>query len=343
MSQERPESIRQENSNMALNNLQYETIIKGYEHLRHTNHRRAEARMEEVCKAIPGFRELAASVSTFSAASAREILDGDENALPRLRAKLAEIASDRKQLLTQYGFPPDYLNPIYGCPDCQDTGYITEESGIKKKCHCFRQQEISILYAQSNIQDMIESENFSNLSYDYYQEEDLRHFETAVQLCRNFIHNFQRDCQNLFFYGTVGTGKSFLSGCIAKELLEQGNSVIYFSASNLFELLAHYSFDAKSKEDLHGIYDDIYGCDLLIIDDLGTELTNSFVTSQLFSCLNERNLRGKAIIISTNLSLAELRDRYSDRIFSRITSGFHLCKLTGPDIRILKKRRANSV
>ena len=106
-------------------------------------------------------------------------------------------------------------------------------------------------------------------------------------------------------------------------------------------MLARYSFDYREKNVLQDFYQDIYGCDLLIVDDLGTEITNSFVASQLFSCLNERNLRKKSTIISTNLSLEELRDRYSDRIFSRITSSFDLCKLTGPDIRIYKKRFPN--
>jgi DNA replication protein DnaC len=124
---------------------------------------------------------------------------------------------------------------------------------------------------------------------------------------------------------------------VARELLDAGHSVIYFSASGLFDALARYSFDSKSKEKLHKLYEDLYNCDLLIIDDLGTELTNNFVTSQLFSCLNERSLRRKSLIISTNLGLEELRDRYSDRIFSRISTGFSLCKLTGPDIRIQKK------
>ena len=146
----------------------------------------------------------------------------------------------------------------------------------------------------------------------------------------------------MFFYGTVGTGKSFLSGCIAKELLQQGCSVIYFSSSGLFETLARYSFDFREKEALYGFCEDLYGCDLLIIDDLGTEVTNNFVTSQLFACLNERNLRRKSSIISTNLNLSELRDRYSDRIFSRITSNYSLCKLTGPDIRICRKRLAGT-
>ena len=107
-------------------------------------------------------------------------------------------------------------------------------------------------------------------------------------------------------------------------------------------MLARYSFDYKEKDVLQDFYEDIYGCDLLIVDDLGTEITNNFVASQLFSCLNERNLRQKSTIISTNLSLEEIRDRYSDRIFSRITSSFSLCKLTGPDIRIYKKRFPNT-
>lgn len=327
---------------MALSNSQYEAIKKEYESIRDNNRFLLESRKREVCDAVPGFRELTDSVSSCSVASARSMLDGNENALSELREKLAEIRAKQQRLLAQHGFPDDYLSPIYNCPDCQDTGYLAGADGRREKCHCFRQREISVLYAQSNIQDLIARENFSTLSYEYYQNEDLRRFETAVDISKNFVQNFRQNYHNLFFYGTVGTGKSFLSGCIARELLQSGNSVIYFSASALFDTLAHYSFDVKSKDFLYDFYEDLYNCDLLIMDDLGTEITNSFVTSQLFACLNERYLRRKAVIISTNLSLEELRDRYSDRIFSRITSNFTLCKLTGPDIRIQKKRFANS-
>jgi DNA replication protein DnaC len=162
-----------------------------------------------------------------------------------------------------------------------------------------------------------------------------------VQTCRNFVRNFNSDYHNLFFYGTVGTGKSFLSGCVAKELIESGHSVIYFSATALFDLLSKNSFDHKNREDMRDAYADLYQCDLLIIDDLGTELTNQFVTSQLFALLNERHMGKKATIISTNLSLEELRNRYSDRIFSRITSNYEICKLSGQDIRMYKKRMLN--
>ena len=221
----------------------------------------------------------------------------------------------------------------YQCSDCKDTGYIGNE-----KCHCFKKQIITLLYQQSNIQEMLKENNFSTLSYEFYTDEDLTHFQNAVKTCKDFIDCFNSDYHNLFFYGTVGTGKSFLSGCVAKELMDQGSSVIYFSSTALFEKLSQMSFDYNAKDELADLYEDLYSCDLLIIDDLGTKLTNNFSSSQFFSCLNERILRKKSIIISTNLSLQELRDRYSDRIFSRITSNFKLCKITGPDIRMYKKR-----
>lgn len=323
---------------MALNNAQYESIIRDYEHLRDASRHTLESRKAEVYQKLPEYRELEDSISTLSVSAAKAMLAGDDSARDRLHDSLLHIRQRQQALLTAAGLPEDYLKPIYCCPACEDTGYITDENNLRQKCSCFRRREISILYSQSNIQDMISRENFSTLSTEYYQGEDLRRFETAVDLCRNFIKNFKQDYHNILFYGTVGTGKSFLSGCIAKELIDQGCSVIYFSSSGLFDMLARYSFDYKEKEALQGFCEDIYGCDLLIIDDLGTEITNTFVASQLFSCLNERGLRKKAMIISTNLSLEELRDRYSDRIFSRITSSFSLCKLTGQDIRICKKR-----
>ena len=198
---------------------------------------------------------------------------------------------------------------------------------------------ITLLYEQSNIREMLRTENFDLLSYEYYEGDDLSRFRNAVNTCRNFVKNFNSDYHNLFFYGTVGTGKSFLSGCVAKELIDTGHAVIYFSATGLFDLLQAAAFDSKNREELKNAYADLYQCDLLIIDDLGTELTNQFTASQLFSLLNERALGKKAVIISTNLSLRELQDRYSDRIFSRITSNFTVCKLTGPDIRMYQKRQ----
>lgn len=317
---------------MALNNTQYDSIIRTYEERQRRNRHLLEERRAYVYQHVDGFRELENAVASTSVAQGRKLLSGDEAALDELRKLLKDLTTTKERLLQSAGLPADYLEPVYICSDCQDTGYIEGE-----KCHCFRLAEISLLYEQSNLGNMLGEESFDRLSYQYYQGQDLIRFQHTVQTCLKFIENFSLDYQNLFFYGTVGTGKSFLSGCIAKELIEKGFSVIYFSSCGLFDTLSHISFHTNHREELQGIYRNLYHCDLLIIDDLGTELTNSFVTSQLFSCLNERHNRKKATIISTNLSLEELQGRYSDRIFSRITSNYSICKVSGPDIRMKKK------
>ena len=321
---------------MPLSNSQYNALMRMYEEKQRKSRYLLEQRKDAVYQQIPEYEELDHQVSSTSIAQARKMLSGDSNALSELKEKLAWLSRQKTSLLTAHGYPADYLEPVYECPLCKDTGYVDNH-----KCTCFRQAEISLIYEQSHIKELLETDNFDHLSYEFYQGEDLTRFTNAVRECQNFVKNFNSDYHNLFFYGTVGTGKSFLSSCIAKELIEQGKLVIYFSSAQLFETLSRSTFDRNSEEAASGIYEDIYECDLLIIDDLGTELTNAFVSSQLFSCLNNRHLRRKSTIITTNLSLEELRDRYSDRIFSRITSNYGMCKLTGRDIRITKKLLLN--
>ncbi|MBD5469765.1 MAG: ATP-binding protein [Lachnospiraceae bacterium] len=317
---------------MPLTNSQYDAIMRSYEEKQRASRYRLEKNIQEVYQKIPSYEELDGQSAAISIEQGRKLLSGEKNALDELRKKLKELSEQKALLLRENGFPPEFLTASYECEKCQDTGYVDNQ-----KCSCFRAAEIELIYEQSQIKSMLQSENFAYLSYDYYVGDDLEKFTKAVQICQNFIESFHLDYRNLFFYGTVGTGKSFLSCCIAKALMDQGNLVIYFSASQLFDALSKSMFEKDSNEALSGISEDIYGCDLLIIDDLGTELTNAFVASRLFSCLNNRHLRKKATIITTNLSLEELRDRYSERIFSRITTNYTVCKLTGADIRMLKK------
>ena len=321
---------------MALTNSQYNAIMMKYEEKQLSANHELDKRKQFVNQNIPEYAKINSQISSLSLQQALKIMDDDLNALEELKKSIAFLHKKKTNLLLDAGLPSDFLEMKYQCNDCKDTGYIGRE-----KCHCFKQQIINLLYEQCNIQEMLKESNFSNLSYEYYEGEDLEHFQNAVKTCTDFIDCFNSDYHNLFFYGKVGTGKSFLSGCVAKELIDKGCSVIYYSSIGLFEKLSQISFDFDAKEDKAELYEDLYSCDLLIIDDLGTELTNNFTSSQFFSCLNERILRKKPIIISTNLSLQELRDRYSDRIFSRITSNFKLCKITGPDIRMYKKRLTN--
>ncbi len=318
---------------MPLTNAQYNRIQQDYDNRRTKNRHLSEQRMEEVYKRIPSYRALEDETASFSVSQGKKYLLGDAKALDSLSEKLAALSSEKAKLLTDAGFPADYLAPIYTCPDCKDTGYIDG-----KKCHCFKQAEIDLLYQQSRIRDVLERENFQTLSYEYFEGEDLERFRKAVDFCRLFINGFSSTYKNLFLYGTVGTGKSFLSNCIAKELIETGHSVLYFSATDLFDTLSKYTFDKENQQENYG---DISECDLLIIDDLGTEYANQFVSTQLFSLLNDRHMQQKSTLISTNLSLEDLRERYSDRIFSRITGYYELCKLTGPDIRMTRKRMQN--
>lgn len=322
---------------MGLSNTQYQSIMHDYEKQRRENRYLLEDRKQEIYEKIPEFQDLDASVNSAVSLLLAKLSSGN-NDQSQEKNPFPEIQRRRKELLLGAGYPEDYLDPLYNCPDCKDTGYRDLEDGTKIKCHCFRKKEIAFLYEQSNLQGVLDTDRFSNLSYEYCQkQEDLEHLRGAVNISLAFVKNFGNDAQNLLFYGRVGTGKSFLSGCIANELLQKGYSVVYFSAISLFETLARYSFGTYEKEGLYNFCKDLYNYDLVIIDDLGTEVTNSFVQSELFSLLNERAMRKKSTIISTNLNLGEVRDRYSERVFSRITRNFTICMLTGPDVRICQK------
>lgn len=324
---------------MSLSNTQYNTLIRRYEAKQLENQHIVMERIQSVYQKIPRLAQIDDTISSISIAQAKKLMDGDDNALPRLKEQLAALTAEKKQLLISHGYPENYFEPPYACPDCKDTGYIGSE-----KCHCFKQAAIDLVYTQSNIRQILERENFQNFSYDYYSDSQvnpstgmssLSTAKEAVSLCMDFIDTFDRTFKNLFFYGDTGIGKTYLSNCVAKELLDSGHSVIYFTASSLFHIFEKNVFgkEHEASED----YQNIFDCDLLIIDDLGTELSNSFTTSQLFMCLNERILRQRSTIISTNLSLGQLVDTYSERTFSRISSSYTMIKLFGNDIRIQKK------
>ena len=326
---------------MALSNAQYDEIMRGYHKRQLHNQHLTQERLDSIYKAIPQLKSINDQIVSLSVESARKKLEDDKLSYELLKKEISDLRKEKEQLLQANGYDESIFEPVYTCKDCKDTGYIDN-----KKCHCFKQEIINVVYSQSNIKNILSRENFNFFSYEYYSDEDinpttgLSSLETArraVFECKHFIEDFDHKPKNLFLYGNTGVGKTFLSNCVAKELLERGYSVIYFTAFQLFDILSKGVFDRDA--DAIAAHQNIFDCDLLIIDDLGTEFANSFTTSQLFLCVNERLLRQKSTIISTNLNLNQTIDMYSERTWSRISSNYTLIKLFGDDIRIQKKLR----
>lgn len=325
---------------MALSNAQHSQLMRIYEQRQLENRRRLQKRFDDVYAAIPDFRSIEDTIASSSVEKARLLLSGDTSALDTLKKTLAELLARKQALLSEAGFPPDYLEPDFFCKDCKDTGYIES-----LPCHCLKKEIINLLYTQSNLLEFLDQENFSTFSLKFYSPNLIDPLTgrsakeaatTALETCKDFAANFSTSFRNLFLYGSTGTGKTFLSHCIAREVMESSHSVIYLTSAELFDLLADHTFRNKEGE-ADSAYDQIYDCDLLIIDDLGTEFSNSFTASQLFICLNERILRQRSTVISTNLTLGDIKQLYSERTFSRISSNYTILRLTGDDIRIQKK------
>ena len=333
---------------MPLQNSQYDAIMREYNRRQLEHRHTLEEHKQEAYTAIPRLLEIDQEIAAVSLRAIRSRLSASaasDNSVTSIQEEIARLGEERKRLLQENGYPADYLMMQYDCKKCQDTGYINGE-----KCQCFKKAAVDLLYTQSNLQEILKKENFNYFSFDYYSDTITNDktgltarqtAQDAVRKAKIFIDTFDDTFQNLFLYGTTGVGKTFLSNCIAKELIDRSNCVIYFSAFDLFDALAKNTFqrDSSGTKDMtaDSTSEDILTCDLLIIDDLGTELTNTFVVSALFQCINERIMRRKSTIISTNLSLNQFRDIYSERILSRITSSYTMIKLFGEDIRIKKR------
>ncbi len=322
---------------MPLSNSQYQAIMRIYNERQYEDKHAQDLRRAEVYEHVPQVKELEDQAAACAADCARLLLSGDTLARQEKRGHLDALRRRRAELLRENGYEPDYMELRYYCPDCRDTGYVDG-----KKCHCFLKEQTRLLYAQSNIEDVLGRENFDTFSFGVYDggevipELELTVGEYMRQVygwCRDYADHYAEKGGSLLFTGGTGVGKTFLTNCIAKELIDAGQSVIYLSANDLVDIFSSNKFRTDSEEELRDMYQYVLDCDLLIIDDLGTELNNSFVSSQLFYCINERLVRGKGTIISTNLSVSMLRDMYSDRVSSRITSGYTIIPLYGRDLR----------
>lgn len=329
---------------MGISNTQYRDIMFQYDQTRMNNQRKLDARHQELYRELPELKEIHDALVQLSVEQARlELLNparasaGKQEFLDRKDALIAR----KFALLRENHYPEDYLNPIYSCPDCQDTGYLEDN----RPCHCFLQTKTGILYQSSNLVDVLQNENFATFSEEYYDDtavhpnlsitarENIRRIR---EISMDFINNFDSVYDNLLFYGPTGVGKTFITHCIAKELLDTSHTVVYLTALQLFDILEKNRFGKEEDYTTNEQITYILESDLLIIDDLGTELSNSFTVSQLYYLIEERHRAKRSTIISTNLTFADLRERYSERIFSRFTGYYDFKQIIGKDIRIQK-------
>lgn len=316
-------------------NPQYDSIMRLYARRQADGRRKLEERLHKIQTEIPGLKELEAGLTELYAGKARAAVQGASREKAKLEEQISALTARRLSLLEEKGYSLSDLEPSYVCPDCRDTGYREGD-----KCHCFLQAEIRLLYQQSRLEEILKEENFSTFSYEWYEGADRKVMQDNVREARLFTETFDREFRNLLLLGEVGTGKTFLSHCIAKELIDTCHSVVYLTAFELFQLLARAAFGKDSPRDTwEPGYSYLFDCDLLIIDDLGTELPNSFTVSQFFLCINERILRRKSTLISSNLNMEALDSIYSERTLSRIISSYTIRQLPGNDIRIKKRRK----
>ncbi len=327
---------------MKMNNINYEDILSDFQRRRLENSNISAARKNEIYNNIPEIKEIDDEIASSSINAARNRIKKLPVDMAMVSAHNGVLISEKEKLLVEHGYPTDYLEPIYDCPICKDTGYADG-----KQCICLKQRVIDELYNQSTIKQILERENFSTFSLDYYSKEhDGTHKHTpyenasnVLDKCKAFTDNFENEHPGILIYGETGLGKTFLSNCIAKALLDKGHTVLYLTSINLFEnILSDIVMSNSNEKDKRILYDYIYNCELLIIDDLGTELPNTFVTSQLFEIINLRNNKSLSTLISTNLSMRELSDRYTERIMSRIIADFTVFQLYGSNIRYTKRK-----
>ena len=286
--------------------------------------------------AVPEILETEEKMSSAGLATIKALGMGADDAKEYIR-KLSEInlaaQTQRSLLLKNAGFPENWLNVRYSCKKCEDKGFV---NGIM--CDCFKELLKSLEYEKLCSNLPVNNCRFDNFKLDYYPEgagtSPRRRMESVLDFCKTYAAEFSQKSSSLLLYGHTGLGKTHLSLAIAGKVVAAGHGVHYASAHNLFNKLEKEKFgrsDGNTEEN-------ILGCDLLIIDDLGAEFTTQFTVSALYNIVNSRELEGKPTIISTNLTPEQLLSTYSERIASRILNNYTLLRFDGTDIRQIKTR-----
>lgn len=301
---------------------------------------RYQQRLHQAYADIPRLKQIDLELrrSMTLAAQTVFISGGDAQvAMEEVKQANLTLQAERRTLIEEK-LAHGWLEEEILCPSCGGSGYVGTAM-----CSCLR--DLCIAEQKKELAQLTSGqERFENFRLDYYPEKTDRAYgaspraimELTLKTCRQYAQAFDEGIGNLLFVGGTGLGKTFLSACIANEVTERGFSVAYESAPNLFSKLEKNRFNPDEASRTEA--ENFAGCDLLIIDDLGTELPGNFVTAALYGLLNDRLLAGRSMIISTNLNVDEIARRYSPQIASRLQGSFKGLTFVGQDIRVLKSR-----
>ncbi len=288
-------------------------------------HQRRQNSFSAICPEMRGIDAALAATGTkiMGAAMSHSLTD---ELLGEIREENRRLRREKSELLISRGYPADWLDIKYTCEKCSDTGYV----GINM-CECMKRELVLAGFASSGLANLIENQSFENFSYEYYSGNDLKNVTYAKNSLKNFAENFNGTSGTSYLLlGATGLGKTHLSTSVAKVVIQRGYSVVYESAQGMisdFEAV-RFGRDYESHRE-----DKYFDCDLLIIDDLGVEVDNQFTSSCVYNVLTSRINNKRSTIINTNLTQSELRERYADRITSRLFGEFRPLTFTGRDIR----------
>ncbi|MBN2794080.1 MAG: ATP-binding protein [Clostridia bacterium] len=300
-----------------------------------------EDRKQEIYTFIPKVKILDQEIKKMGLKIAMAALKNPNDAQTEMKFIEEEIKMLKREkfiLLTEHNIPQDYLQVDFICKTCEDTGFLKDGS----PCHCYKQELIKRSYTFSNITDVLDRENFSTFDLSVFsdvyddglQKSPRDHMRIVLDRALAFTAHFKdKTNDNLLFFGATGLGKTFLCNCIAKELLDNGYTVVYQTAFRIIDTISNYRFTNPKTEDLKAEYDLLITTDLLIIDDLGTEMINSFTNTELFNLINGRLLQDKKTIISTNFTPSQISELYSERISSRLFGHYEFLPFSGQDLR----------
>ncbi len=329
------------------------TLLLEYDQKKRKAEIELENRKEELYNKLPRLREIENELNSYAINTAKSILHGNSSSLQELNNKVSNLKIEKEQILKKNKISEDILKPKYECSLCNDTGYIQDENHRSILCSCLKQKLLDISYNKSNMSnlskeifDTFNANIFSNKvnpeKYNSITISPRQNMLIIKQKCIEFIENFDNpDYKNLLFTGNTGLGKTFMTNCIANELLKRGKNVLYQTAPVLLETVIDNKLNKYKNSTQDNFYKDVLESDLLIIDDLGTECLNSMKLSELFTILNTRllNLNNKITktIISTNLDINNIFKNYEERIGSRIAGYYDIYYFFGDDLRFCSK------